>query len=62
MSAEERDNYQKMLNNTPVKLTDKEFSEEATMVKMAMEALAECQKGNSYSLDEAKARLSKWLY
>lgn len=35
--------------------------EEVAMVTMAMEGLAECQKGNSYSLDEAKERLSKWL-
>lgn len=36
-------------------------AEEVIMLTMAKEGLAECQKGNSYSLDEAKERLSKWL-
>lgn len=45
MTAQEKNSIQEMLDNAPEEMSAREFADEVAMVTMAMEGLAQCQRG-----------------
>lgn len=61
MPAKERNSIQDMLNNAPEEMTTIEFAKKVAMITMAMEGVAQWQRGESVSFEEAQKRVAKWM-